>query len=359
MAGDGKQGHPMFPIHRAAQIAQQTTRLANRAIKFGFIPSPETGLLNYFPDDLPDDLKKLTHDGFEYVPPEIALKGDVLILTAHGKDYSKQLWGLRQKAPHILIAVWLWDNHLGSVNNLRMSVAADYVFASHHYKADYLANPVSVMGHHVPLCSAQWSVAEAARIFRTGIGAPRSNKLLVNYVDYPFSWRSPLLKKLKSDFPEADVLLMDPNDRTRYFEKTREERAQEWLSYKTTIILPVDKDISTRVFDGLLAGQVILVPDQIVDFDDVVPPDVQQRLGIVRLPDYEITTIARCAEQALRLYDEGGEAAAVARHTYALENHMLVHRIKSMLENIRSVANGDIRPTFVADSKTSAGLYLC
>lgn len=348
----------MFPIQRAAQIAQLTTRLANKAIKFGFIPSPETGLLNYFPDDMPDDLKKLSEEGFEYIPPEIALKGDVLIFTAHGKDFSKQLWGLRQKAPHILMAVWLWDNHLGSVNNVRMSLAADYMFASHRYKADYLSNPVSVMGSHVPSCAAQWSVAEATRLFRTGIGAPRSDKLLVNYVDYPFSWRSPLLRRLKSDFPEADVLLMDPNHRTRYFGKNREERAQEWLSYKTTIILPVDKDLSTRVFDALLAGQVILVPDQIVDFDAVVPRDIQQRLGIVRLPDYEIATIARSTAQAIRIYDEGGEAGALARHTYALENHMLVHRLKSMLGNIRSVANGDIRPTFMADSKASAGLYL-
>lgn len=348
----------MFPVERAAQIAQATRRLANKPIKFAFLPSPETDRLTYFPEDLPDDLKTLARDGFEYMPPDIGLKGHVIVLTAHGKDFSSQLFAFRQRAPDILIAVWLWDNHLGSVNNLRTCLAADYVFVSHAYKASYLSNPVSVMGRHVPSCAAQWSVAEAARMFRTGIGAPRSDKLLVNYVDYSFSWRSALLKKLKSDLPEADVLLMEPGDRTRYFDKKRDERAKEWLSYKTTIILPVDKDLSTRVFDALLAGQVILVPDQIVDFDGVIPPDIQQRLGIVRLPDYEVSTIAKGLKQALRTYDNGGEAGALARHTYALENHMLVHRIQSMLENIRSVAKGEIRPTFIADGKTTAGLYL-
>jgi hypothetical protein len=48
-----------------------------------------------------------------------------------------------------------------------------------------------------------------------------------------------------------------------------------------------------------------------------------------------------------------GPAAARARHRYALENHLLAHRVHVMLNMIRSLATGDAQLAVLP----SGGLY--
>ena len=244
-----------------------------------------------------------------------------------------------------MIAVWLWDNHLARLNNLKTALAADLIFPSHWYPAAYLANPASVLARHVPLCSAQWTTQQAREIFEDRADAARRDKLLVNYVDYEFSWRSTLLKKMSTDVPEAEVILMPPDDRSRYFGKSAADRLREWLSYKASMVLPLQQDLSTRVFDALLAGQVIVAPTTIPDFDTVIPPAIQQRLGILRLPDLEIPTIRKFALQAIDVFNRSGMAGARERHAYAIANHMLVNRVQTMLDFMTKTTLG-IAPRF-------------
>lgn len=49
------------------------------------------------------------------------------------------------------------------VENLKSSMAADFVFPSHKYASGYLLTPVSCLASHVPLCCAQWTKAEATQ----------------------------------------------------------------------------------------------------------------------------------------------------------------------------------------------------
>ena len=262
---------------RTEHLRRQVSALAARdRIRFTFLPSSETDFIRYFPEDLDLDFRDLLAQGFEFVPRSSGLAGvDLAVITAHGSDIATTIWKLREEAgPEMLIAVWLWDNHLLQLNNLRTAIAADFVFPSHNYLSAYLINPASVAATHVPACACQWTREEASRNFAKAVGRVRSDKLLVNYVDYAFSWRSELLQKLKAQLAQADVLLMDPDDRSRYFAKTGSERMEEWLGYKSTLILPVANDLSTRVFDALLAGQVLVVSPRISDFDEVFPPQV-------------------------------------------------------------------------------------
>jgi hypothetical protein len=187
---------------------------------------------------------------------------------------------------------------------------------------------------------------------------PRSDKLLVNYVDYPFSPRTQLLRILKMQMPEANVLLMAPNERSRYYGKSRAERLREWMEYKSTLILPVDRDLSQRVFDALLCGQILVVPNIIPDFDEVIPPAVQSDLGIIRLQSLQIGVIRQAAAQAVRVFDEMGPRGVEARHRYVLENHMMVHRIGTMLDSIKSVGTGKTSVVFDGNSTLRYGLHL-
>jgi hypothetical protein len=239
-----------------------------------------------------------------------------------------------------VLAIWLWDNHISMVSNSRVAREADVVFPSHAYESAYLANPDSILGPHAPACCAQWARQEAGRLFAAHGNGPRSGQLLVNYVDYAFSPRSALLRALAAQAPEADVLLMAPERRERYFSMTPAERFQEWARYKCTAILPVDADLSTRVFDALLAGVVPIVPRTLRDFDVVVPPAVQEALGIVRIDEPTVDALRAAAREAVRRFDALGAAGAAARHLYVLDNHLLADRVRAMGQSIVRLAAG-------------------
>ena len=344
---------------RTNQLREQlSARRQKQFLRFTFLPSKDVKSIDYFPRSLTSELKLLSQNCFEYVPWADGRDGcDIAIFTAHGSDNCAELLQIRSLNENMLIAVWFWDNHIAQFYNLKTALMADLAFVSHNYNGAYLANPMSALARHVPACSAQWTRDEASKLFNSAGNGRRSDKLLVNYVAYDFSWRTPLLTKLKNEFPEAEVLLMPNNDRSRYFKKTAEERFQEWLGYKASLLLPVDYDLSTRIFDALLAGQVVLAAPMIPDLDLVIPPDTQKRLGILRLPDLELATIRKFTEQAITMFDEGGYQASRARHEFILGNHMLFHRIETILEFIRAAVKGHIAPIFAANEQMQPGIY--
>jgi hypothetical protein len=350
----------MWPAERVEGLRQLIARLGPaRRCRFSFLPSDETTPITYFADDRGLDLARLSGKGFDLIgPSDRAAIIDVLIVTAHGVvDLSPSIWRLRQQLPSTVIAVWFWDNHLSQFRNMRTAQAADFAFPSHWYCAPLLANPCSILGNHIPACSAQWTRNLAASLFNSALSRERSDRVLVNYVDYPFSWRSALLRQLQTEAPETDVKLMPPEDRSRYFAKTPTDRFAEWLQYKASLLLPVDRDLSTRAFDALLAGQVLLVTDLVADFSAVIPPADQERLGIIRLPDLSISTVRRCAAEAIRRYDAGGISAAAERHRFVLDNHMLVNRVDAILETIRQIAAGTLKLSVGGNAQLPFGLY--
>jgi hypothetical protein len=242
---------------------------------------------------------------------------------------------------------------------MRTAVAADLIFASHAYAVNSIVNPLSALAGHVPACSAQWPLAMANALYREFEQLPRSNQLLVNYVDYDSSWRSPLLRSLGPAMPEADVMLMTPDNRSRYFGKPPAERMREWMGYKAALILPADRDVSTRVFDGLLAGQVLVMPrDDMPDLGQILNPGDEERLGIVRLPNLTIPALRQGAGLAVSRFDQGGIAAARARHEWVMKSHMLVHRVDQALSVIRGLAEGALSVKACAPPNLPFGLYV-
>lgn len=348
----------MWPDCRAQQLTERLSRLRSKAtLSWTFAIGLRSQVLSYFSDDCENELRDLA--GLDFCPVTGDLSTvDLIIVTAHGIDLAHFIWELRSKAPNSLVAVWLWDNHVVPLENLRTALAADFLMVSHWYAAGYLHNPCSPIAMHLPACSAQWSCREAASIFHEHKMVMRSDKLLVNYVDYPFSWRSDLFKNLQTQCPETDVLLMEPKERSRYFKKSKVERMNEWLSYKATLILPIDRDLSTRVFDGLLAGQVLVVPRMIQDFDTVIPPEMQAKLGIIRIDDFEIPTIREAAGQAVQTFNSRGDEGVYQRHQYVIENHMLINRLSSALNFLGQSGNQQLSVTFNKLPQPLPGLHI-
>lgn len=335
---------------RARELNEKLRQLgAKRSIRYTFVPSEraQSAFQNgYFPETalLDAELSAFAPNPFEYIPFDSATEVDIVITSAHGgENEPNMLWELRRLFGHqTLIASWLWDNHVAHIANLQTALASDIVFASHAYEAAYLHTPASLVGPHIPLCCAQWTQKQAAEFFAESRSRERRHKLLVNYlVQAPASQlRRRVLEEYRNGLEEADVFLMTKEERARYFDLSRRERFLDWASYKATVIVPMGRDLSTRVFDALLTGEIIVVPDIIDDFDAVIPSGDHERLGIVRTPSLELTDVREAARRALELFDAMGESGIRARHEYALEHHMLVNRVEQMLYAIWLLVDG-------------------
>jgi hypothetical protein len=350
----------MSLLGRAGELRARLNRLAHRPRwRVGFLPSEETSFISYFPADIWDDFKLLAQAGLDVSPySESRDPFDIVLLTAHGSDKSAEIWRIRQCFPDALLCAWFWDNHLGPLNNLRTAVAADLLFASHAYAVDNLVNLGGALAAHLPACSAQWTRDAAGSLYGAFENQPRSDRLLVNYVDYGFAWRSTLLRRLAREAPEADVLLMPPGDRKRYFGKSPADRMREWMGYKASLCLPIDRDLSTRVFDALLSGHILVMPHGIPDVPSVIGTAIEERLGIIRLAEISVDAVRQAALLASRRFDEGGLSAARDRHMFVMERHMLVHRVEHALAVIRQLTAGGLALGVGSPANLPFGLYV-
>jgi hypothetical protein len=334
----------MLITERAERAAQWARQVASRPSTFLFVPSQENQPLNYFQPEFAQELARLKVGSFSCHSEHDTRPVDLLICTAHGSDLAPQLWSAHQQlGAQCMVATWFWDNHTRPLSNLRTALASDFVFASHAYAAAGLLNPVAPYGAHVAACSAQWTREQAMGGFEAAATRPRSDRLLVNYVAYPFASRTPLLQALHAaNAPELDVLLMQPDDRSRYFSLSPAERFAEWAQHKAALILPIDKDLSTRLFDALLCGQVpVLVRDSVADLNQVITPADQQTLGFVQIDAADVPSIRAGAVLAAKRWDERGLAGARRRHEYVLGAHMLTSRIEVILKCLWALGTGE------------------
>lgn len=341
-----------WTVRRSEELADRIRRFAAlSSIRYTFLPSTrvqEAYRNGYFPDMevLNAELASVAPAPFCYVPYDKDANANIVIASVHGaKSEAEALWDLRrQYGEEVLIVAWLWDNHVSHIENMRAALAADIVFVSHAYAADYVHTPASLAAGHVPACSAQWTRAQASDFFEQAMARERRHKLLVNYVIQEPA--SPLRRRVLEDYrtglAEADVFLMSKEERARYFDLSRRDRFFDWADYKATVIVPMGRDLSTRVFDALLAGQVLIVPEFVDDFDAVIPRNVQEALGIVRVQSLELPDIREAAKDALGIFDAMGIEGARARHAYALDSHMLVNRVEQMLYVLWLISEGEL-----------------
>jgi L-rhamnose mutarotase len=221
-----------------------------------------------------------------------------------------------------------------------------------------LTNPVSAVADHVPLCCAQFGADEIRREIASDLHTTRSNKGLFNYVVYENAPRAHMMREWERELGDlAEFKLMPSNDRTRYWDLSRHERFQEWSSYKCSIIVPLVKDLSTRVFDALAAGQIPIVPEEIQDLDSVCSRELQAQLGIVRIPALTAHDLSIGIQQAVGNFDALGTSGIIARSEYVVKHGLLGHRLLHMLQTLTTIANGSSSLVF-GHGPNGIGCYL-
>lgn len=266
--------------------------------------------------------------------PRIA-GADAVILLAHVLEDVKTIEVLREAAPERPIAAWFWDNHHHLFENQATAEAVDVVLPGHAVYGEYLRNDQSLYGGHIPLCVTQWARQDAASWFEDFSKTSRSPDLYGGFVEYAFEpARTDFLHRVMDMLPKHALTILSESSLVSYFGRTEKERFGEWCAYQTSLVLPLRNDLSQRVFDALLAGQIPLVPVEIADLDAVISPALQESLPIIRFRMNDPANVVAAQRQAAERFAQGGAAGAHARHRYALENHTFSSRINSILGSL-------------------------
>lgn len=275
-----------------------------------------------------------------------ALEGpfDLCVVCIRVTDEELLIKRMRERQLATVIVGWGWDNHHSRKRNAQIAPMTDLFLPAHSYCAPYLMSPHSILGGHMPLGTYQWSRKTAAALFDRHRDRPRDDALHGGFVLWKITpERAALVRKLRQALRGHALRLLNADGRQNYFKLGPEDRWLDWAAHKAGLILPFQKDLSTRFFDSLMTGQVPIVPVWCQDFDKVIDDATAKSLPVVRLADESVPAVKQAWAEAVARYDADGEAGAERRHRYALENHHLIHRLAPICRQVRALAAHDAR----------------
>jgi tetratricopeptide (TPR) repeat protein len=268
-----------------------------------------------------------------HVLPADFAAGNTLVVYACGitGQQGQIVRTIKSASADCPVVAWHFDNHHCYLWNALLVAASDLSFPAHVTPIDYLPrwSPRGACGGVVPLCVMQWTRPLLARLYDEYRTEPRSDALSGNFEFYPIAAkRNHFVAEVNRRWPDAEIAISLGG----YHHRSARDRFLTWRRYKTSVSLPVAGDLSNRFFDALAAGQVPVVPRDILDFDRVVPPALQSSLPVIRLEEYSVEALRAAHAAAIAAFDRGDEAQAELRHRFVLEHHMLAHRIREIAE---------------------------
>lgn len=231
------------------------------------------------------------------------------------------------------VTAWFWDNHHNYWENRRTAESADFIVAGHAFCKEYLTNSFAIAMPSVPLCITQWGRTEARALFERFGSRSRDDSLSGGFVDYSINTkRSRLIAELLDAEASNALMLIKEGSLTSYFGLSQAERFEEWCRYKTSLCLPLRRDLSQRFFDAWLAGQIVVVPEETADIFTVIPEEARAK-HMVTFRKWTVSEVMEAQEKALHLFDQAGIDGVVERHKIAIEQHMFSDRIRTIIQN--------------------------
>ena len=328
------------PFHRARDVLDRVGVALGRAMpRIGvvssrmdkiFSPDSAADLAAYFAAPVTNG----RHATVELVAKANLLTGpvDLLIKLVHLQNDVQEIEAVRQARPDTPVVGWFWDNHHHLFHNHDVAGALDVAVPGHAFAAGYLRNHHAVHGPSVPLCITQWSQREARQSWAHLAGSQRRDDLYGGFVRYPFARsRNRLIEALHAQ-GNSSVYFLEEGDLSRYFGQSQPQRLAEWGGYKCSVCLPLEGDLSQRLFDALLSGQVPIVAPDIADLDAVLPADLRHSLPVIVFDAYTPEAVRDAHARAVAAFDAGGPEAAAARHRFALDHHTFPPRIAGLLD---------------------------
>jgi hypothetical protein len=264
-------------------------------------------------------------------------KFDVALILTHWVDEVAQLRAARRHNLADLYVLWIWDNHIAEDFHRQVAALGDLVIPAHGFNTTYLKGARNIVLPSVSIPSVQWDIPTSEAVFTKSGYDERSDDLYGAYFTYKeFPERERLLRACVTARISEGIFLREANEANRdtYFHSNAAERLKEWMVYKTSICLPLKNDLSSRLFDALVAGQIPIVPRQTADLDQIIPPEIQEWLPIIRFDEYTVDNVQAAHREAIRRFDLDKSKGALRRHRYAIENHMARHRMLQVVQSI-------------------------
>jgi hypothetical protein len=196
----------------------------------------------------------------------------------------------------------------------------------------------------MPAPSKQFSAHLVAAKYPNGLPTNRVNRLFGGFSR--FDWlaeRNDFIERMMSAIPDHALALRDIPALESYFAQPIEDRLEEWARHKVHLVAPVAHDVSSRVFVALMTGQIPLVSTDVSDLDQLVPPDLQRTLPIIRYSPRSVESAKAAWLEALVRFDAGGPAGVAARHAFARDHHSLIARLQSFARFVRRPDPGTLR----------------
>jgi hypothetical protein len=279
-------------------------------------------------------IKSLTFCTSEEELRALDRKYDIAIACAHLKKDHLSQQVMRSKGLASLIVSWTWDNHHEYFQNLCNICLSDIVLPAHDFCADKLKSPFYLLGRSFPLCTGQWSREHSKRLLSSVMDDSRSDSLHGGYIMWDGSDRNDQLLALKNEIPENKINLIDRYQRNTYFDLSAEDRFRDWSSYKVSIQISFAEDLSLRVFDALLTGQIPIVPESCRDLDRVVSREIQEKLPILRIKEVSVPAVTAAWKLGISYFDSMGADGIRRRHEFALNNHHITLRLQQIVKYI-------------------------
>lgn len=279
-------------------------------------------------------------------------EADMIILNIGGENVEGVRDYLERRGFKGVLCFWLHDNHVAHQANQKSVVEGDIYFSSHYgaEHEDYILNERSVAAPILPACYRNISTEIVGDIMRRYEGFPRISKAVAPYFLYESSARTNYLKKVVGASSEVVCFYTKSSERIgKYYSAiSDEEKAIRWFSFKSSIVVPLNMDLSIRFFDGLMWGHTVIVPDHLPAFDHVIDIETAERLGVVRYDmSRGIQAIDEAVNKAIAVFDQGGSEGAMKRHDFVTSNHLYTHRVRALLAFLMDFATGNTVNTVV------------
>ena len=263
---------------------------------------------------------------------------DLAIFLVHIQNEHLMMKELRSRGFDGPIVGWFWDNHHHYFANAEIAESLDITIPGHGFAEDGLRNRSSLLLPAIPLCTTQWTMKEAKSYFLKYSYLARSDELHGGFTWYDFAEkRNSLINAIQRDLPNTNVFTFTEENQKVYFGLSLEQRFSQWANYKTSLCLPLREDLSQRLFDALLTGQIPIVPNDVLDLNDVIPVELQQKLPIVTFQEYTVDSVKQAHQRALEQFDAEGASGIKRRHEFVLDKYMFPSAISSILKRIENI----------------------
>jgi len=272
--------------------------------------------------------------------PDLALFRSHQFWLIDGSYDFRALAQASQVLGDCLNLIWLWDHHHDFESSGKMALLADVVLPMHETGADYLKICNDFVMSAVPAASAQWGGRTLVQaVFQDNAQQPRSDRLYGGFVEYPSFRRNDFIRACMAEIPDhALALIKQVRDIQHFGAATRRDRLVEWMGHKCSLVCALTEDVPIRILDGLLAGQIPLVPHNLNGFDRLIGPRLQRELPVVRYDAYDVGSVKTAWQAAIALYDRDGLEGAVRRHRFVLDSHLVEHRVIDIVLSMMNLA---------------------